>query len=103
MLQEFKSKHKKDLANNKRAVSLLRTACECAKRTLCTAMQANLEIDSLHEGIDFCTSITRTTFEELNADLFRGMLEPVEKALHDSKLDKGDIHDIVLVGKMTRN
>ena len=66
-------------------------------------MQANLEIDSLHEGIDFCTSITRTTFEELNADLFRGMLEPVEKALHDSKLDKGDIHDIVLVGKMTRN
>jgi L1 cell adhesion molecule like protein len=52
----------------------------------------------LHEHIDFYTSITRASFEELNDDLFRGTLEPVEKALQDSKLDKSGVHDIVLVG-----
>ena len=61
-----------------------------------------LEIDSLYEGIDFYTSITRARFEELNADLFRGTLDPVEKALRDAKLDKSQIHDIVLVGGSTR-
>jgi heat shock protein 1/8 len=101
-IQEFKRKHKKDIADNKRAVRRLRTACERAKRTLSTATQANIEIDSLHEGVDFYTSITRARFEELNADLFRGTLEPVEKALRDSKLDKSGIHDIVLVGGSTR-
>jgi heat shock 70kDa protein 1/2/6/8 len=101
-IQEFKRKHKKDIADNKRAVRRLRTACERAKRTLSTATQANIEIDSLHEGVDFYTSITRARFEELNADLFRGTLEPVEKALRDSKLDKSGVHDIVLVGGSTR-
>jgi len=101
-IQEFKRKHKKDISDNKRAVRRLRTACERAKRTLSTATQANIEIDSLHEGVDFYTSITRARFEELNADLFRGTLEPVEKALRDSKLDKSGIHDIVLVGGSTR-
>jgi heat shock protein 1/8 len=101
-IQEFKRKHKKDIADNKRAVRRLRTACERAKRTLSTATQANLEIDSLYEGIDYYTSITRARFEELNADLFRGTLEPVEKALRDSKLDKSGVQDIVLVGGSTR-
>jgi L1 cell adhesion molecule like protein len=101
-IQEFKRKHKKDIADNKRAVRRLRTACERAKRTLSTATQANIEIDSLHEGVDFYTAITRARFEELNADLFRGTLEPVEKALRDSKLDKAGVHDIVLVGGSTR-
>jgi len=101
-IQEFKRKSKKDIADNKRAVRRLRTACERAKRTLSTSTQANIEIDSLHDGVDFYTSITRARFEELNADLFRGTLEPVEKALRDSKLDKSGIHDIVLVGGSTR-
>lgn len=65
-------------------------------------VKAAIEIDSLCEGIDFYTSITRARFEELNADLFRGTLEPVEKALRDAKMDKSSIHDIVLVGGSTR-
>jgi len=65
-------------------------------------LQANIEIDSLFEGIDFYTSITRARFEELNADLFRSTLEPVEKALRDAKMDKPSVHDIVLVGGSTR-
>ncbi|CAM4572711.1 heat shock-related 70 kDa protein 2 [Lepidochelys kempii] len=101
-VEEFKRKHKRDIGSNKRAVRRLRTACERAKRTLSSSTQASIEIDSLFEGIDFYTSITRARFEELNADLFRGTLEPVEKALRDAKLDKGQIQEIVLVGGSTR-
>ncbi|XP_037803234.1 heat shock 70 kDa protein cognate 4-like [Penaeus monodon] len=101
-VQEFKRKYKKDLSSNKRAVRRLRTACERAKRTLSSSTQASIEIDSLFEGIDFYTSVTRARFEELCSDLFRGTLEPVEKALRDAKMDKAQIHDIVLVGGSTR-
>lgn len=100
--QEFKRKHKKDLSTNKRALRRLRTACERAKRTLSSSTQASIEIDSLFEGTDFYTSITRARFEELNADLFRSTMEPVEKAIRDAKMDKSSIHDIVLVGGSTR-
>merc|ERR1712001_776218 len=99
---EFKRKHKKDITGNKRAVRRLRTACERAKRTLSASAQASIEIDSLYEGIDFYTSVTRARFEELNADLFRGTMEPVERALRDAKFDKSDIHELVLVGGSTR-
>ena len=101
-VQEFKRKHKKDIAGNKRALRRLRTACERAKRTLSASAQANIEIDSLFEGVDFYTSITRARFEELCSDLFKGTLEPVEKALRDAKMDKSGIDDIVLVGGSTR-
>merc|ERR1711975_109586 len=101
-VNEFKRKHKKDIKGNKRALRRLRTACERAKRTLSASAQANIEIDSLFEGIDFYTSITRARFEELCSDLFKNTLEPVEKALRDAKLDKASIDDIVLVGGSTR-
>jgi len=101
-VQEFKRKHKKDISDNPRALRRLRTACERAKRTLSSQAQASVEIDSLYEGIDFYTSITRARFEELCIDLFRGCLQPVEQVLRDSKIDKGTVHDIVLVGGSTR-
>jgi len=101
-VQEFKRKNNKDLSQNKRGLRRLRTACERAKRTLSSSSQASIEIDSLHEGIDFYSTITRARFEELNADLFRSTLEPVEKALRDAKMDKSHIHEIVLVGGSTR-
>jgi len=101
-IQEFKRKHKKDISNNKRSIRRLRTACERAKRTLSNSAQAAIEIDSLFEGIDFYTSITRARFEELCSDLFRATMDPVEKALRDAKLDKNGIHEIVLVGGSTR-
>jgi len=101
-VKEFQRKHKKDITGNKRALRRLRTACERAKRTLSASAQANIEIDSLFEGIDFYTAITRARFEELCADLFRGTLEPVEKALRDAKMDKSSIDELVLVGGSTR-
>jgi len=101
-VQEFKRKNNKDLSQNKRGLRRLRTACERAKRTLSSSSQASIEIDSLHEGVDFYSTITRARFEELCADLFRSTLEPVEKALRDAKMDKASIHEIVLVGGSTR-
>lgn len=69
--EEFKRKYKKDLQGNPRALRRLRTACERAKRTLSSSTEASLEIDALHEGVDFYAKITRARFEELNMDLFR--------------------------------
>jgi len=101
-VEEFKRKHKKDLTSNARALRRLRTACERAKRALSSAAQTTVEIDSLYEGIDFYTTITRARFEELCGDLFRSCLSPVEKVLQDSKLDKASVHEVVLVGGSTR-
>ncbi|KAH9424253.1 hypothetical protein DERP_004435 [Dermatophagoides pteronyssinus] len=101
-VQEFKRKFGKDIMSNKRALRRLRTACERAKRTLSSSTQTTIEIDSLHEGTDFYSTITRARFEELCSDLFRSTLEPVEKALRDAKLDKSKIDEIVLVGGSTR-
>ncbi|XP_076070095.1 heat shock protein 70 B2-like [Mytilus galloprovincialis] len=101
-VNEFKRKCGKDISGNNRALRRLRTACEKAKRTLSSSTEANVEIDSLFEGTDFYTKITRARFEELCSDLFRTTLEPVEKALRDAKLDKSSIQEIVLVGGSTR-
>ncbi|XP_022779048.1 heat shock protein 70 B2-like [Stylophora pistillata] len=101
-VSDFKQKHKKDLKTNPKSLRRLKTACERAKKTLSSNSQANVEIDSLFEGIDFYSRITRAKFEELCMDLFRSCLGPVETALADAKLDKRKIHDVVLVGGSTR-
>ena len=100
--EEFKQKFKKDLKGNPRALRRLRTVCERAKRSLSCSTQASIEIDSLADGIDFYSKITRAKFEELCNDLFRPCLEPAEKALNDANLDKNQIQEVVLVGGSTR-
>lgn len=102
LANEFKRKTKKDLTGNQRSLRRLRTAAERAKRAISSSAQTSIEIDSLFEGIDFYTSITRARFEELCADLFRSTLEPVEKVLRDAKIDKSNVDEIVLVGGSTR-
>jgi heat shock 70kDa protein 1/2/6/8 len=103
-MQEFsrKNKGKGDMGTNERAKRRLRTACERAKRTLSTATQAFIEIDSLHEGLDFQVTVTRARFEELNMDYFKKTIAPVEKVLKDAKMAKEDVHEVVLVGGSTR-
>lgn len=101
-VQEFRRKHKKDITTNARALRRLRTACERAKRTLSSSTQASIEVDSLFEGIDFYTNITRAKFEELCSDLFNNTLRPVEQVLRDGKMDKSHIDEVVLVGGSTR-
>ncbi|KAL0476758.1 HSP70, partial [Acrasis kona] len=90
------------LHSNTRAVRRLRTACERAKRNLSSSAKTTVEIDSLFEGIDFTSQVTRAKFEQLNGDLFRKCMEPVSKVLQDSGLSKGQIDEVVLVGGSTR-
>ena len=100
--QEFRRKHKKDLSENKRALRRLRTACENLKKTLSASTQATLEVDSIFEGIDYTSTMTRARFEELCGDLFRKTFEPVEQVIKDSGISKSQIHEVVLVGGSTR-
>lgn len=101
-IQEFKRKHKKDLTTNPRSMRRLRTSCEKAKRNLSSSTQSSIEIDSLFDGIDFMSTITRARFEEMCVNVFRRTMEPVEKVLRDAKLSKGDVDEVILVGGTTR-
>ena len=101
-ITEFKRKNKLDITGNNRALRRLRTACEKAKRTLSSSTTASIEIDSLQDGVDFYTTLTRAKFESLCEDLFKNCLKPVEKVILDSKIDKSNIHQIVMVGGSTR-
>ena len=99
---EFKRKYKHDISDNKRASRRLRTACEKAKRTLSSSATASIEVESIYEGIDFFTSITRAKFEMLCMSLFQKCIEPVSKVLRDSGVSKNKVDEIVLVGGSTR-
>ena len=101
LVKEFKKQQKKDLSLNKKSFHRLRLACERAKHTLSSQTQANIELDALFKGIDFYATITRAQFEELNNDLFQATVQSVNKALQDAKVDKDQIHDIILVGGST--
>ena len=100
--KEFKRKSRIDIKGNKRALRRLRTACERAKRTLSATTMAQIELDSLAEGVDFSSNISRAKFENLCESVFRNSLKPVEKVLKDSGVSKNDVHEVVLVGGSTR-
>ncbi|KAI9609247.1 hypothetical protein H4Q26_007195 [Puccinia striiformis f. sp. tritici PST-130] len=95
---EFKRKTKLDIDGDARALRRLRSACERAKRTLSSVTQTTVEVDSLFQGTDFSSAISRARFEEINATTFRSTLDPVDKVLKDAKIDKAKVEDIVLVG-----
>lgn len=101
-IQEFKKKNKVDMSKNNRALRRLRTACERAKRTLSSSARAVVEIDSLFEGIDFNSTISKARFEDLCADYFRNTLIPVDKVLKDAGVSKSQVDEVVLVGGSTR-
>lgn len=99
---EFNKKNKCDMTTSAKAMRRLKTACESAKRTLSASNVANIEIDSLFEGHDFNTTITRAKFENLCNDIFQRTMAPVEQVLKDAKMSKSDVEEIVLVGGSTR-
>jgi len=98
----LKKKKKVDVSNDQGALARLRKACEAAKRQLSSQPEARVEVDNLVEGFDFSEKITRAKFEELNMDLFKGTLLPVQRVMEDAKLKKTDVDEIVLVGGSTR-
>ena len=101
-VDEFKRKHKVDISENKRALRRLRTACERAKRGLSSSATASVELESLHEGVDLFSQITRARFESLCMSLFTKCLTPVSKVLQDAGVSKNQVDEIVLVGGSTR-
>ncbi len=102
LADEFKKKNKKDLTQNKKAMSRLKVAAERAKRTLSSSTTANVEVDALFEGIDFYVNITRAKLESLSSSFFKRAMDPLDIALSDAKMSKSDIDDIILVGGSTR-
>ena len=99
---EFKKKYKVDISSSAKALRRLRTACERAKRTLSSATQATVEVDSLAEGNDFQTVLTRAKFESMCESFFRRTVAPLDGLLRDAKLDKSQIHEIIMVGGSSR-
>ena len=102
LLKKIKKQHGKDLKNNKSAIQKLKTEIEKAKRHLSSSLQATLEIDELEQGFDFKDTLSRAKFEELNLDLFKKTMAPVEKVMEDSGFKKSEIAEVVLVGGSTR-
>merc|ERR1712019_316900 len=98
----FQKKHSKDMTKDKRSLQKLRREVEKTKRALSSAHQARVEIEALHDGVDFSEMLTRARFEELNNDLFKNTLSPVKQVLEDSGMQKNQIDDVVLVGGSTR-
>ena len=102
LVSEFKQKHKVDLKSNKKAIKRLTAAAEKAKRNLSSSTVTTVEIDSIHDGIDFSYSLTRAKFENICASIFQRTMAPVDQVLKDAKLSKNDVDEIVLVGGTTR-
>jgi heat shock 70kDa protein 1/2/6/8 len=102
LTEDFKRRYGKDISGNPRSIRRLRTACERAKRTLSTATQATIDVDSLYDGQDYFFNFSRAKFEELCHDLFSRVLKPVDQVIKDSNMSKGQISEIVLVGGSTR-
>ncbi|XP_042027658.1 heat shock cognate 70 kDa protein-like [Salvia splendens] len=101
-LKEFKSKTGKDISGNSRAVRRLKSACERAKRILSSNLEAQIQIESLFEGIDLFTTVTRAKFVYLNMDLFKKCMELVESCLSDANVEKSSVDEVVLVGGSSR-
>jgi len=101
-IAQFKKKHGVDLTGNMKAISRIRRQCENAKRTLSTQTTATIEVEAIHNGLDFSLPFSRAKFEELNMDLFRKTLLPVKQVFDDSGIDKNKVDEVVLVGGSTR-
>lgn len=102
LIKVFKRKHGKDISTDKKAIQKLKREVERAKRALSTQQEVNVEIESIMDGIDLSERLTRARFEELNADLFKKTLKPVQQVLDDAGMKKHEVHEIVLVGGSTR-
>jgi heat shock protein 5 len=101
-IKQIKSKHQIDISQDKRAIARLRREVEKAKRALSTDHSVKIEVEGVLDGEDFTDQLTRAKFEDLNGDLFKKTLKSVEQVLKDSRLEKSEIHEIVLVGGSTR-
>ena len=102
LCDDIQKKHKKNVRENARALKRLNIAAEKAKKTLSSASVTSVEVDSLFDGVDYTTQLSKAKFEQLADPIFQRTIEPLQRLLQDAKMSKGDIHEIVLVGGTTR-
>jgi L1 cell adhesion molecule like protein len=102
LCEDIQKRMKKDVRENARALKRLNIAAEKAKKTLSSSTTTTIEVESLLDGVDYNTTLTRAKFEQLADKVFTRTLEPLDRLLKDAKMSKGDIHEIVLVGGTTR-
>jgi heat shock protein 1/8 len=102
LCEDIKKRMKKDVRENARALKRLNIAAEKAKKTLSASTTTTIEVESLLDGVDYNTTLTRAKFEQLADKVFTRTLDPLDRLLKDAKMSKGDIHEIVLVGGTTR-
>ena len=102
LCDDIKKKHKMDVRENARALKRLNIAAEKAKKNLSASSTTTIEVDSMMDGVDYNTTLSRAKFESLADKVFQRTLKPIDQLLKDAKMSKGDIHEIVLVGGTTR-
>lgn len=102
LCDDIKKRFKKDVRENARALKRLNIAAEKAKKNLSSSTTTTIEADSLFDGVDYTTTLSRAKFEQLADPIFQRTIEPLARLLQDAKMSKGDIHEIVLVGGTTR-
>ncbi len=102
LCDDIKKKHKKDVKENPKALKRLNIAAERAKKNLSSSTTTTIEVESLIDGIDYSTTLSRAKFEQLADSFFNKSMEPISKVLGDAKISKGDVDEIVLVGGTTR-
>ena len=93
-VKQYKTKTGTDVSTNLRALGKLKREVEKAKRALSSQQSTRLEIESFEDGNDFSETLTRAKFEELNVDLFRKTMKPVEQVLKDANVKKEEIDEV---------
>ena len=102
LCDDIKKKHKKDVKENPKALKRLNIAAERAKKNLSSSTTTTIEVESLIDGIDYSTTLSKAKFEQLADSFFNRSMEPISKVLSDAKVSKSDVNEIVLVGGTTR-
>ena len=102
----FKRDNTIDLRNDRQALQRLKEASEKAKIELSTTMQTEINLPYITADASgpkhLVTTLTRAKLEQLTGDLVERTVAPIKQALSDAGMTAGDIHEIVLVGGMTR-
>ena len=106
LVNQFKSAHGVDLANDRMATQRLKEAAEKAKIELSQVQQTQINlpfITATPEGpLHLDETLTRAKFQEMTADLIERCRIPFEQAIKDAGLTKGQIHHVIMVGGSTR-
>ncbi len=106
IIEEFRKQEGIDLGRDQLALQRLKESAEKAKHELSSTEETEINQPFITQGqagpVHLVMKMTRAKLQELVQDLVERTLEPCRKAMADAKLTNGDLHEVVLVGGMTR-